>query len=598
LARDIYELPQVERLLNLYGPSEDTTYSTYACLIRDQKNAVVPIGRPLANSQVYVLDEEMLAVPLGVAGELYIGGAGLARGYLNRAELTAERFVPNPYGQSPGARLYRTGDQARYLADGNLDFLGRLDHQVKIRGFRIELGEIEARLAEHPSVREAVVVAREDHPGEKRLVAYITPAGAVEDIDVEALRAHLSSLLPEYMVPAAYVSLMQLPLTPNGKLDRKALPSPDAGAYVTRDYEEPAGEIEICVAQIWAEVLKLDRVGRHDNFFEIGGHSLLVMKVASMLRQFGIEASVADLFNRPTVESFATSLYKDKGDASAVPRGALQIRGGTQVPLFLVHDGYGDELYFSALAQYFPKELPVYGLPSVPLNEPQLHTMRAMAERMVDLLQQVQGAGPYRLAGWSFGGVLAYEIAQLLLDQGHTLEFLGLMDAFCPEDEDAQEHHEKTPEAILVELCEEQRMAMPHESSSEALDIPDPKLDFDELFNHYRALKALPENLAHLSSREARALCRKLELHLRAMANYRPRPISIPVHLFVADERPPGSPASTASLGWERCVPAHLLYTQVVPGSHQSMMRLPHIKTLGQRLTECMAAAVDIKVCL
>jgi arthrofactin-type cyclic lipopeptide synthetase C len=602
LAREIYGLAQVERLFNLYGPSEDTTYSTYACLPRHQKNAAVPVGRPLPNTQVYVLDKEMLPSPLGVAGELYIGGAGLARGYLKQPGLTAERFVPDPYGPVSGARLYRTGDRVRYFADGNLDFLGRLDHQVKIRGFRIELGEIEARLAEHPSVREAVVLAREDHPGDKRLVAYITATESTGDdvapaaVDIEALRAHLSSRLPDYMVPAAYVSLAQFPLTPNGKLDRKGLPSPDIDAYLTQGYEEPVGETETTVARIWAEVLKLERVGRNDNFFELGGHSLLVIKVTSMLRQFGIETAVADLFNHPTIESFAASLYKPA--ANAARRGAQRIREGTQTPLFLVHDGYGDELYFSALAQYLPRELPVYGLPSVPPGEPRLRTMRAMAERMVNLLQQAQPAGPYRLAGWSFGGVLAYEITQQLLDQRHSVEFLGLMDAFCPNAESVGDDLEKTPEAILVELCAERRMEMSNGSSAAAaFDVPSSNLDFDELFTRYLDLRALPENLAHLSSHEAREQCLNLEIHSRAMAAYRPRPTGIPVHLFVANERSPEFPVTTAWLGWERCVPAPLLHSRAVPGSHQSMMKFPHIKTLGQQLTASLAAAVNVKVC-
>jgi arthrofactin-type cyclic lipopeptide synthetase C len=597
LVRAFYQsVPGV--LWNAYGPTEATVQSTFIVCTEDGKS--VSIGKPIANTQIYILDGHRQLAPIGVAGELYIGGAGVARGYLNRPKLTAERFLNDPFSADPQGRMYKTGDVGRFRPDGNIEYLGRNDHQVKIRGFRIELGEIEARLAEYPGVREAVVLAREDQPGDKRLVAYVTAAGSTEDgatsdIDVAALRAHLSSLLPEYMVPAAYVSLAELPLTANGKLDRKALPSPDAGAYVTRGYEAPVGDVETTVARIWAEVLKLERVGRNDNFFEVGGHSLLVVKVTSLLRQLGLEATVADLFNHPTIESFATSLYNTS--ASAPHRGVQRIREGTQTPLFLVHDGYGDELYFSALAQHLSREVPVYGLPSVPPDEPQLHTMRAMAERMVNLLQQVQPAGPYRLAGWSFGGVLAYEIAQQLLDQGHALEFLGLLDAFCPDVDGVGDNHQKTPEAILADICEEQRVERSGGSPAAAFDVANSNLDFDELFNHYRALRALPENFEHLSSHEARAQCRSLEVHARVMTAYRPRPIGIPVHLFVAGERPPGRPVSTASLGWERCVPAHLLYARAVPGSHQSMMRLPHIKVLGQRLTESLAAAVDLKVC-
>jgi acyl carrier protein len=244
----------------------------------------------------------MEPVPIGVPGELYIGGAGVARGYLNRADLTAERFVPDGFS-GDGGRLYRTGDLCRYLADGNIEFLGRNDDQVKIRGYRIELGEIESRLSEHADVREAVVIAREDTPGEKRLVGYYTADAAVS---AETLRSHLLQTLPEYMVPAAYVWLAELPLTPNGKLDRKALPSPDVDAYTFRSYEAPQGEIETVLAEIWADLLKVNRVSRHDNFFELGGHSLLAIRLISRMRQaLEIELPLSALFEVPTVAGIA-----------------------------------------------------------------------------------------------------------------------------------------------------------------------------------------------------------------------------------------------------------------------------------------------------
>ena len=238
----------------------------------------MPIGRPIDNTRVYVLDGQGSPVPIGVTGELHIGGVQVARGYLNRPELTQEKFVADPFSAEPNARMYKSGDLARHLPDGSIEYLGRNDQQVKIRGFRIELGEIEARLAEHEGVREAVVLAREDEAGDKRLVAYVTLAGE-ETIAAEALREHLAAQLPEYMVPAAYVLLEALPLTPNGKLDRQALPAPGAAAYVARGYEPPIGEVETTVARIWADVLKLDQVGRHDDFFDLGGHSLLAVSV-------------------------------------------------------------------------------------------------------------------------------------------------------------------------------------------------------------------------------------------------------------------------------------------------------------------------------
>jgi amino acid adenylation domain-containing protein len=297
---------RVGALWNVYGPTETTIWSTAEPVRGNSAGAVhVAIGRPLANTRVYVLDEAFEPVPVGVAGELCIGGAGVVRGYLGRPELTAERFVADAFGGQPGARLYRTGDLARWRPDGTLEFLGRTDHQVKVRGFRIELGEIEARLREHAAVREAVVVAREDASGEKRLVAYV--AGD-EAAGAEALRAHLGETLPEHMVPAACVHLPALPLTPNGKVDRRALPAPGGDAFARRGYEAPVGETEQALAEIWAEVLGLERVGRNDGFFELGGHSLLAVTLIGRMRRRGLRANVRALFATPTLAQFAAAL--------------------------------------------------------------------------------------------------------------------------------------------------------------------------------------------------------------------------------------------------------------------------------------------------
>jgi acyl-coenzyme A synthetase/AMP-(fatty) acid ligase/acyl carrier protein len=297
------------RLHNQYGPTE-THVATSLTMTGDPESWPVlpPIGRPIANTQIYILDGAGEPAPVGVTGEIYIGGAGVARGYLNRPELTAERFVADPFAQEPGARMYKTGDLGRWLPDGNIEFLGRNDFQVKIRGFRIELGEIEARLREHAGVREAVVVARQDdnEPGDKRLVAYYTAGEASAAVSVEAMRAHLMATLPEYMVPSGWVQLDALPLTPNGKLDRKALPAPAAQSYAGRGYEEPQGELETQITRIWAEILKLEQVGRQDNFFELGGHSLLAVRLASRLRQaFDVDVPINEVFARPVLSSLA-----------------------------------------------------------------------------------------------------------------------------------------------------------------------------------------------------------------------------------------------------------------------------------------------------
>ncbi|WP_207284213.1 non-ribosomal peptide synthetase, partial [Pseudomonas sp. FW300-N2F2] len=307
LVEALFEQTQVKRLCNLYGPSETTTYSSWVSMAREDGFAA-HIGKPVANTQFYLLDEHKQPVPLGVPGEIYIGGAGVARGYLNRDDLTAERFLKDPFSPTANTRMYKTGDLGRYLPDGNIEYLGRNDDQVKIRGFRIELGEIEAKLAQHPSLKETVILAREDVPGDKRLVAYFTQHSPDETVDIEALRTHLQAQLPAYMVPAAYVRLDALPLTPNGKLDRKALPFPDLDALITRGYEAPQGEVETTLAQIWQDLLKVERVGRHDHFFELGGHSLLAVKLIERMRHAGLSADVRELFGQPTLAALAAAV--------------------------------------------------------------------------------------------------------------------------------------------------------------------------------------------------------------------------------------------------------------------------------------------------
>ena len=296
------------RLVNMYGITETTVHVTYRPIDeRDVGAGGSPIGRGLPDLQVYVLDANQEPVPVGVVGELYIGGAGVARGYLNRPELTAERFVRDPFRGGAGARMYRTGDLARYLGDGSLEFHGRNDQQVKIRGYRIELGEIEARLGQHGEVRDAVVTACEGAAGQRQLVAYVTTRSDAPSAELAGrLRAHLAAQLPEYMVPAAYVRLEALPLTPNGKLDRKALPAPDGDAVAQRTYEAPWGEIEEVLAGVWRELLGLERVGRHDHFFELGGHSLLAVQLIGQIREaLRVEISLRALFEHPVLSALA-----------------------------------------------------------------------------------------------------------------------------------------------------------------------------------------------------------------------------------------------------------------------------------------------------
>ncbi|HKV08239.1 MAG TPA: amino acid adenylation domain-containing protein, partial [Thermoanaerobaculia bacterium] len=308
LSDRVYERPGTARLYNLYGPSEDTTYSTFALIERSPESPPT-IGRPLDGTQGHILDRHLQPLPVGVPGELCLGGASLARGYLGRPELTAERFVPDPWSGVPGARLYRTGDLVRRRTDGALDFLGRIDHQVKVRGFRIELGEIESGLLARPGVEAAAVLVREDEPGDRRIVAYVVLREGEEET-ADSLRRALADRVPEYMVPSAFVFLSALPLTPNGKLDRKRLPAPESSRPdLDQEFIAPRTALEIEVANIWADVLGVDQVGLHDSFWSLGGHSLLATKVLSRLGDaLGVDMPLQTLFEAPTVERLTTAI--------------------------------------------------------------------------------------------------------------------------------------------------------------------------------------------------------------------------------------------------------------------------------------------------
>jgi amino acid adenylation domain-containing protein len=412
---------------NVYGPTECTVDATLEVLSPAQ--AQPTIGRPIANARIYLLDGYGQLVPLGAVGELYIGGAGVARGYLNRPELTAERFVCDPFAPEPDARMYKTGDLARYLPDGNLAFLGRNDHQVKIRGFRIEPGEIEACLTQHAQVREAVVLALGDGHA-KRLVAYVV-AEADEQL-ANTLRAHVAVALPEYMVPSAFVRLEALPLTPNGKLDRRALPAPDDEAFAHQAYEAPQGELEATLAQIWSELLGVERISRHDSFFVLGGHSLLAVQMISRSRTaLGISIAMHTLFEAPTVAALAQRVsaqgnVQDESFAVVLP---IQPHGARPA-LFCVHPITGLSWHYRGLASHLEADQPVYGLQARGLDGDSSPALKieAMAKDYIQQIRRIQPKGPYYLLGWSFGGKVVHSMAVQLEQQGERVALLAVLD--------------------------------------------------------------------------------------------------------------------------------------------------------------------------
>lgn len=433
------------QLINMYGITETTVHVSYIELDRSmaalRANSLIGCGIP--DLGVYVLDERLQPVPPGVAGELYVSGAGLARGYLGRPGLTSERFIADPFGP-PGTRMYRTGDVARLRADGSLDYVGRADHQVKIRGFRIELGEIEAALVQHPQLEDAAVIVREDQPGDKRLAAYVIPSE--ETFDTAELRRYAAERLPDYMVPAAFVTMKELPLTPNGKLDRKALPAPDFAAAVTgRGPRTPQEEI---LCDLFMEVLHLPRVGIDDRFFDLGGHSLLAVQLMSRIREaLGVELSIGNLFEAPTVAGLAERL--EMGSSQSALDVLLPLRtSGDKPPLFCVHPAGGLSWCYAGLMTNIGTDYPIYGLQArgIGQREELPKTLDDMAADYIKQIRTVQPKGPYHLLGWSLGGNVVQAMATQLQNQGEEVSLLVMLDAYpnhflpikeAPDDEEA-----------------------------------------------------------------------------------------------------------------------------------------------------------------
>src|SRR5947199_3401067 len=419
------------RLINEYGPTETVVgCCVYEVPAGSFPSGPVPIGRPIANTELYILDRHHQPAPIGVPGELYIGGMGLARGYLNSPELTADKFIDHPFSSEPKARLYKTGDLVRYQPDGTIEYLGRLDDQVKIRGFRIELGEIEAALLALAAIEQAMVLVREDIPGDKRLVAYLVCAPG-QTLQVESLRSQLQQQLPAYMVPSAFVPLNALPLTSNGKVDRRALPSPDQSRPgLEKTFVAPNTRSEEVLAKIWANLLKLEQVGIHDNFFDLGGHSLLAVRLMSQIeKSFGKKLPLAILFQAPTIEQLAELIIEDVVLPTWSSLYPIQPHG-SKPPFFWVHGEASDAF----LPRYLGPDQPLYGLrhQSEDGTPARYHTVVDIAAHYLSEIRTVQPQGPYFLGGYCFGALVAFEIAQQLKKLNQGVPLLVLLDPVNP----------------------------------------------------------------------------------------------------------------------------------------------------------------------
>ena len=417
-------------LWNMYGPTETTIWSTIERIERADQE--VTIGRPIANTETYILDQFMRPVPVGVSGELYIGGHGLARGYRNRAELTTERFVPHPFSTDPHARLYRTGDLVRYRPDGRIVHLGRLDHQVKIRGFRIELGEIEAVLSRHPAVRQVAMTARDDQHGFKQLAAYVVCLEGQGPSSTE-LRSFVRAALPDYMTPSFFVFLEAMPLTANNKIDMRALPAPDPSLSDGLIHVGPRNRVEVQLTALWQQVLGTPQIGIHDNFFDLGGHSLKAAQLFFLLEQvYGRRLPLATLFQAPTIAELALVLSHEQWVPPWQSLVAIQ-PSGTSTPIFMVPGVGGNVLIFAKLARLLGLDQPFYGLQARGLDgiETPFTSVPEMARHYIAEIRALRPQGPYVVVGVCTGGLIAYEMAQQLLEQGEDVT-LAVMDTWHP----------------------------------------------------------------------------------------------------------------------------------------------------------------------
>ena len=569
------------RLINEYGPTE----TVVGCCVHevrgdDPRTGSVVIGRPIANTQLYVLGAGLQLLPPGVLGELYIGGAGVARGYLNRAELTAERFIDDPFSTAPGARLYKTGDLACWRADGVLEYRGRVDNQVKVRGYRIELGEIEAAMSDLPEVRSCTVIVREE-PGGKLLVGYVVPNGSV---DANALRSSLGGWLPEYMVPSQIVLLDALPLTQNGKVDQAALRAMPL-APPKRARVAPRTENEAKLAAIWKEVLGLDEIGVDDDFFELGGHSLQAIRAMARVKEvFGVELSAEALFEAPNIAALAAPL---SGGARPIKPAFVSLvpiqTAGTRAPFFLVHAIGGNVFNYRLLSKHLGDHQPFYGLQARGMTGEEVphESLQQMAADYIAELKQVQPTGPYRLGGASSGGVIAYEMAQQLTAAGDAASVV-MFDTIRPG---------APPDRVATVLAGSEarrlKMRLDYHLGGMLLREPSEAAGYLAQLVRIRTRNPALEQAKLAASAGNPRLPHVIECNRRAIASYVPRPFGGHVLMLLSGDEPDRT-FYDHRLAWSDLL-ARGLNMRFIPGNHENMLDEPQVGGVADVLRTLLA---------
>ncbi|HVH11782.1 MAG TPA: amino acid adenylation domain-containing protein, partial [Longimicrobium sp.] len=582
------------RLMNEYGPTETVVgCSAYTLPNGFHRAGPIPVGQAIPNLTFHVLDAHGEPLPVGVPGELYIGGAGVARGYLGRPGLSAQKFVPDPFA-GPGARLYRTGDRARWQADGNLMILGRTDGQVKVRGYRVELGEIEAVLRRHPKVRGALVTVREDRPGDRRLVAYV-----VGGADAPALRQYLGRSVPPYMVPDAFVPLESLPRTATGKVDPRTLPAPryeGAGG----EADEPRNYVEAQLIPLWEALLGVEGIGATQSFFELGGNSLLALRLFTQVnRRLACDLPVATLFAGATVRHMADAILEQRRDGARAPGSVVPLQPNGSLPaLFLVHAADRGVMGYVNLVRHLGADQPAYGVRDV--GEDLGRPVEQIAREHVQAIRQVQPEGPYRVLGWSFGGIVAFEMALQLERAGEEVALVGMLDTISP-DLMRDWGSEETETDVLVDLALDVAAV-----EGRAFRLTPQEVEGMELDEAVRyAARALHDQGAAPADEEpgttAERLmegCRFVFDRTRSFAGYHPGRLAAPLALFRATEVQPAREAFLATrtdrerhaLGWAAHVDGPL-HVYDVPGAHAALGSEPQVRVLARHLREALAAA-------
>ena len=586
LAREVYALGTVQRAIDVYGPTEDTTYSTTWEIPRDVRR--MSVGAPVSNGRAYVLDEALRPAPVGVPGEIWLGGAGVARGYAGRPALTAERFLPDPWG-TPGSRMYRSLDAGRRLDDGTLEYLGRRDAQVKVRGVRIETGEVETALAAHPAVAGAAVDARGAAEA-RRLVAWLVARADQARPTAAELRQHLRARLPDAMVPAAFAWMDALPRTASGKTDRRALADPPADdAQATGRATQPRSPMESKLAGIWADVLGLERVGIHDDFFDLGGHSIIAARLAARVRaELGRELPLAAILRAPTVARLAGVLA---GERAAVhpPLIPLQPAGG-RPPLFLAPPGGGHVVCYHHLAGLLGADQPVYGLQARGIDDGHapMETVEEVAAFFAAAVRELQPEGPYLLGGWSFGGLVAWEMGRQMRAAGCDVGLVALLDTGVPTPREQAGNaleHARVLQRIVADLVGWSAASLVR---VEKITHLPPREQAQEAVRRVKQPRALPESRVD----EILTLTRVRLANLGALTSYDPP--AYEGHLTyvrtAASDR--ALPADGAVEYWSsRALGGATVHR--IAGSHGTLLQAPFVEDLAAKLTLSLEAALE-----